>query len=432
MPLLTHSTGAGKLDRLASDYRSGGGKETGAMRSYSAAWACLAGLLAVAASGCGPAELTPDQRAETARLLARWEDDRHGWAVDAASWTMCHCAGKAAGTRYRDVFEAIEEYGRGNERPLASLGGPEGLRRAFRRMLRDPDPIARGFAAVVLAAMGDHISTGAIAEVMRGHGTKPRPPGDGEVDFPGWDRGKAALALGILRAGEYTDEIAAMLAGMEESARCGAALALGLLEARTHADGLADLLDDEEDNPKICAAVALAVVGARDKAGRIAGLLSAGGDPAVAGTACYALARLRASDQADAVAGLLADDYHGGTAAKALALMGRRDRADQIAALLTSRSSLVRRDAALALGILKSTAHEGAVAGLLDDEEAFVRHAAAVGLLLMGSRRALPDMEIAPASDLDEHNFHWLVLADARRLSRLAEVALRARRPVPG
>jgi HEAT repeat protein len=285
---------------------------------------------------------------------------------------------------------------------------------------------------VNLAAIEDRQSIPTIAKVMRGQSPKP-PAGtkEGEVDFPGWDRGRAAQALGLLGASGHAEEIAALLRSDLKSVRAGAALALGYLKARKHTDKVAALLRDKEDNAKACAIISLAMMGARDKSGQIASLLTARGDPSVSETACYALARLRAKGQAPALGGLLGDEFRAGDAAKALAVLGAAEHADQIAKLLGSSSSLTRHDAAIALGALRAVEHEGRVAALLKDKEDFVRHAAAVALLLMSSKRPLGYVKVSPANVLRGGNFHPLVADDVRKLRKRAEAGLRARKAKP-
>ena len=369
-----------------------------------------------------PGRLSEAQRQEARDLLARLESGPFAPEMEAVGWTLCHCASEEGAARVQGAVEAISAYAGGNEQPLAELGGPEGFRKALRRLLRDPDPVVRGFVAETLGALGDQESKGEIARLVK---TKPaEPPKEEDYDAE-FDRGRSAMALGMLGATEYADELAQLLRDPNPQTRGGAALGLGYLRGQQYADRVAPLLSDDNDNVQITAIYSLAMMDARSHAKEIAGLLGAGGDPAIAETACYALVRLNAKEHAPDIRRLLDEPFQQGYAAKALALMGADQYAKDIAAVLASENSLSRRDALVALGILKATAYEKDVAERLGDKESFVQSAAALALLLMDARAYSSEITArlteVPEHDFNYHEFNPLVRDQLKELRARAE-----------
>jgi hypothetical protein len=98
-------------------------------RSANALLCVAAGLLLATTAAPAPTKLTLDQRREMKELLDRLKSDRNGPIVSGAAWTMIHCAGEPARKRAEKLFKAVEQYNKGNEAPLAALGGAAGLRR---------------------------------------------------------------------------------------------------------------------------------------------------------------------------------------------------------------------------------------------------------------------------------------------------------------
>jgi len=380
------------------------------------------------------AQLSAPEKQAMDALIARTESDRMAPLFSAATWTMLHCCSREAVTRAQPVLRTMEEYGEGNHTAIAAIGGAKGAVNAFRGLLGDPDPVMRGFAAMTLAAFDDRESKGEIAKLLKPH-PAPAAAAVADAQFADMDRSRAAMALGLMGADEYAKEIAGMLRSDRPNVRSGAALGLGFMNARAHAKEIAVLLNDESDNARGSAERALAMLGAREYAKDIAALLTARGDPSVSETACFALARLRAAEQAREIAKLLGNRFRQGKACRALALMGEKRYAKQIAALLDASNPLSRCDALVSLGILNAREYEDAVAQHLEDKTAFVRPSAALALILMGSEK---HAHAAAAHFKDKekrwhllsyHYFDPLVVDDLRELRKRADTHFERMRP---
>jgi HEAT repeat protein len=366
-------------------------------------------------------ELTPEDK----EILRELSDEMNDPILSWEGWILGHCASEAGGARAGKLFAP---FGESMEAGLAAIGGAQGLREALRGMLTDEDPVVRGFAAAMLAVVKDQDSKEKIAALLRRPDTPPAE--EWQEEYNHWDRSRAAMALGMLGAKEYTEEIVALLKDDDEYVREGAALGLGYMNAREHAKEVAELLDDEADEVRESACASLARMGARDLAPETARLFDEEEVSQTNAAACYALAKLDAREQAGKIAGLLDDEFDSGTAAKALALLGAEDYAGAIARVLTSENPLRRQDALLALGILQARQYEDAVAERLNDEEAYVCHAAAVALVLMDSqahaREALAAAEGADRPPFSYHDFSPVVLEEVIKLRQRYEDNLEA------
>lgn len=342
-------------------------------------------------------ELPPREQDEYDRIQKRLRDYR-GY-LTSADWTLGHCAdpkelksvSKTLALRW--AFEDTKQIPK-----LVEAGGVKGGKIRFAKLLENKDPVVRGYGAVLLAVIGDTAYKKSIARLLE---DKPAPPTIEEHGFPSdedrdkaaialmfrnYDRGQAAIALGLMGAKEYAPRLSELLSSPDLSDRAGAASGLGGMGAKEYIEDIAELLVDREDRVQIAATGALAVLGAKEYAKDIAGLLTDGGDPAVCETACYALARLGAKEQAKELAALLKEEFQKGDAAKALALLGAREYIKEIAQLTESDRPLLRCDAMIALSILDAKQYADQVAAHLDDEEAFVRAYAATALLIMGDQ----------------------------------------------
>jgi len=365
-------------------------------------------------------QLTPEDK----EVLRELSDEMNEPILSREGWILGHCVSEAGRARAEKVFAP---FGESMEAGLAAIGGAQGFREALRGMLTDEDPVVRGFAAAMLAVVKDQDSKEGIAALLR----RPyAPPAEEwQEEYSRWDRSRAAMALGMLGAKEYTEKIVALLKDDDEYVREGAALGLGYMNAREHAKKVAELLDDEADEVRESACASLARMGARDLAPEIARLFDEEESETNA-AACYALAKLGAREQAGRIAGLLDDEFDSGTAAKALALLGAEDYAGAIAKVLTSEDPLNRQDALLALGILQARQYEDAVAERLNDGEAYVCHAAAVALVLMDSREhageALAAAEGAGQRPFLYHDFSPVVLEEVIKLRQRYEDNLKA------
>jgi HEAT repeat protein len=66
-------------------------------------------------------------------------------------------------------------------------------------------------------------------------------------DLVHYDRGRAAMALGLAGAKEYDSSLVRLLSSKNEYDRSGAAYGLGFLAAKARATAIAKLLDDENE-----------------------------------------------------------------------------------------------------------------------------------------------------------------------------------------
>jgi HEAT repeat protein len=396
-----------------------------------AACLVLAASLVAAQDTAKPPEFTAQDKQEMDALMAHFENERTMPVFEAAGWTMMHVASEDARKRVDPLFGALQEYRKGNAAPVLALGGAKGLVKEFRNLLADPDPVMRAFAAILLAVIDDRESKTEIAKLL-----KPRPapavPAPGEEPdalVRQFDRGRAAIALGLMGAGEYAKDISPLLASDDAIVRSGAALGLGYMGDKTCVKEIAALLKDKDDEVQNCAERALAMLDAREYAKDIASLLVARGDPSVHETACFALAKLRAKDQVPEIAKLLQDEFGRQKASKALAVMGAGDYTNDIAAILGSDEPLSRCAALVSLGILNAKATEDAVAEHLKDKEEFVRPYAALALVLMGSRKYAREAVAGVGEEIDNlltyHEFDPLVMDDLRKIRDRARANLK-------
>jgi len=262
---------------------------------------------------------------------------------------------------------------------VRKFNGPQGYKQKLVRLMSSKDQTVSGFAASMLAIIGDQKYAPHIAALLaRRRALRPH----GEVTV----RGQAATALGLLGAKEYAPRIARMLRSKNRYDRSGAANALGLLKATAYANDIVRVLRVKDvgswdDDSPIHALFEMGVAGNFKR--EIAQIL----DDDIFGergeTAAYALARLGAKEHAKDIAKLLKHEFRRRHAAKALALLGAREYTDEIVLLLKDEDSFNREAGALALGILGAKEHVSAVAGLLKDEKAWVSRAAADALVLM-------------------------------------------------
>jgi HEAT repeat protein/outer membrane protein assembly factor BamB len=350
------------------------------------------GVLSSRPSGTLSGTFTAEERKQMECLFPGGEQP----AMLAMSWTMCHCATEAGKARAQKMFDTMEAYGQEDIVGFRAGGGAKGILDSLRKMLDDPDPVMRAFAAISLATAGQHGETDKIAKMMKSPSSRPAEWDETMTEvFVDIDRGRAAMALGILGAKKYADDMAAMLSDKNDNVRGGAALGLGYLKANQHAKAVAMLLHDPSDKIKMCAMSALGMMGAQAFAEDVAKLVEADGDPSVAETACFTLAQLGAMEQTPQIAALLGNEFKRGYAARSLAVLGARQYVKGIAKLLESPSSLDRKDALLALGLLNAKEYETAIAARLKDQEDFVVAAAAFALVLMNSTQYAA--EIVPA-----------------------------------
>ncbi len=249
---------------------------------------------------------------------------------------------------------------------VVELGGAKGFKEKFASFLNSKDEAVRAFAAVILGMTGDDSYAPKIAALIR-----ERDPSfkDRFASKPVFYRGRAAYALGILKAGTYKTEIAELLTSKNQYDRAGAVSALSELKAVEYTPIIVRLLtvkefeiDDDESPIRFLVETGQA---GKYKTVLVKVMLSAFRSDA-SEAAAYALAAIGAKEHAVDVAKLLTKEFRKGTAAKVLALLGAKRYARQIAALLDSKSSLVRNDAIFALAILDAKVYLPRIVKLLD------------------------------------------------------------------
>jgi HEAT repeat protein len=174
-----------------------------------------------------------------AEFLARWQDKRIGKHLGGAFWTAAHDYTDRNHMKEVERFvAAIANVAQGDGSKLAQLGGMKAFKERLSVMLNENEP-TRALAATLLGACGDKSYTDQIAALL-----KPRKP---ERDMPRYDRGRAAMALGLLGAKQYTLDLVRLLKSSNDFDRAGAALGLGALKATEYRRSVAALLKDSHE-----------------------------------------------------------------------------------------------------------------------------------------------------------------------------------------
>jgi HEAT repeat protein len=153
-------------------------------------------------------------------------------------------------------FEAIEKYEKGDRSALNQVGGIEAFKDKLSGWLSDDDQSIRAFAAVLLGIMRDKTYAPRLATLL-----KQRELTDAHLHY---DTGRAAMALGLLGAKEYTPNLVDLLNSSNGFDRAGAAYGLGWLGAKDQAAAVARLLNDKDENVRLAAIESLEMMGATD------------------------------------------------------------------------------------------------------------------------------------------------------------------------
>lgn len=211
-------------------------------------------------------KLTPARQAvemkDAADFLNRLKQERLRNLFQGATWTLTH--------DYREIkrvdevmnyvqkfLEALVAYEKGNSAPLSQLGGVKSLKDRLAEWLLDSEQSVRAYAAVMLGICGDRAYAKQLANLL-----KPRKSNRNELIQ--YDRGRAATALGLVGAKEYTNTLVALLTSKNEYDRVGAAYGLGFLNAKAHAPAIAKLLNDKDEVVREVAKESLEMMGAND------------------------------------------------------------------------------------------------------------------------------------------------------------------------
>lgn len=333
------------------------------------------------------AQLSPEEQKEYELIQKRLHD--HEGLLNGACWTLIHCANEKEVQSVMKTLNLLQTFGDSTQIPkLAEAGGIKLFKDNLASLIENKDPVVRGFAALLLAVIGDTGYKKNIATLLEDK-TGPSSAEDDRLLY-NFDRSRAAMAMGLMGGKEYASRLTELLQSSDRNDRSGAALGLGYMGAKEYIGDISKLLSDDEDEVRSSAIESLAELDATECAKDIAKLLTPHGD--LTKTACYALARLNAKEQAKEIAVLLNEKFQKGNAAKALALLGAKEYTKDIAQLIEDDDSLVRCDALIALGILDAKEYAKNVASHLQDKESYVRPYAAMALLLMGDQAYSEDI----------------------------------------
>lgn len=376
----------------------------------------LSVLIVVPVSGyCqSPPSVKPDD--DVTEIASRFRDRAHVSMLAQAMWTVTHDYAdhkhmeEVVFKSFPEYMEAMEKHLQGDRAPLEKLGGIAGFREKLVLWLNDPDQAIRAFAAVIAGISRDREIIPHLVKLMNKK--------EGEERFSRvYDRGRAAMALGFMRAAEYKPDILQLLKSQNEYNRSGAIAAITLLGAKENAKDVAAILTDPalRDSDDASPIYFLVETGtAKDyKKEIVASMLRPFGGE-VAEAAMFALVRIRAKEHSADIAKLLTDRSKKGAAAKALALLGATEYTNKIGAMLEGADELGRADAALALGILGAKKYAPKLAAMMRGET-FINSYAAAAIIMMDApaytaeaTKILVDLKEKKVY-LTENSFHPLV-----------------------
>ena len=176
-------------------------------------------------------------------------------------WTLIHDYKdhkhlEAVLNTWQRYMEALAKYEQGDGSSLDQLGGVKQLKDQLAIWLNDNEQAIRAFAATILGISGDQRYARQIAELLV---RKEKNP-----DNLVYDRGRAALALGLLQAKEYGKDLVKMLASKNDYDRSGAVQGLGWMGDKAHAKAVAQLLNDKDQDIREAAKQALEMMRATE------------------------------------------------------------------------------------------------------------------------------------------------------------------------
>lgn len=196
---------------------------------------------------------------ETDPFLTRLKDEEMGGLYSGAVWTLIHDYSDLR--RVEEVLASIQSYFeslQGYETEKDSSAQTSELVRSFKRKiaswLADSDQAVRAFAATMLGIGGDRTYAPQVAKLLEARGYNARRLR--------YDRGRAALALGLLGAREYARRLVPLLQSSNEYDRGGAAMGLGWMGAKEWAKAIAKLLNDRDESVRGAATESLTRMGA--------------------------------------------------------------------------------------------------------------------------------------------------------------------------
>ncbi|HKY54066.1 MAG TPA: HEAT repeat domain-containing protein [Anaerolineales bacterium] len=199
---------------------------------------------------------------DAAGFLLRLRQERLRNLFEGATWTLTHNYSdfrhmQEVMNYVQSFFEALDAYEKGNPAALSKLGGLRSFKDQLAKWLVDNDQSIRAYAAVMLGICGDRAYSRQLGNLLENKKY-------GEKDLLHYDRGRAAVALGLVGATEYTSRLVGLLRSKNEYDRAGAAYGLGFLTAKAYAVAIAKLLDDEDESVREAAKESLEMIGAKD------------------------------------------------------------------------------------------------------------------------------------------------------------------------
>ena len=197
---------------------------------------------------------------EVADFVNRLRQERLINLLQSATWTLTH--------DYRD-FKRVEEVmdyvqkfllaldanEKGNPAALSQFGGLKSFKDQLAKWLLDSDQSIRAYSAVMLGICGDRAYAKHLANLLK-------PTKSNRDELIDYDRGRAAMALGLVGAKEYTNTLVRLLRSKNQYDRVGAAYGLGFLNAKAHAPAIAKLLNDRDESVREVAEDSLEMMGA--------------------------------------------------------------------------------------------------------------------------------------------------------------------------
>lgn len=333
----------------------------------------------------------------------------------AETWTLTHAYdSKEEVDKVLTYFATVATtHQRGDSNQIRQLGGADGIKKQFSKFLESRDNAVRAFSALFLACTGDRSYAPKLAAIVN---ERDASFTDRFAPEPSFVRGRAAIALGMLRAVEYKPDIAKLLKSKNDSDRSGAIAALTEMQAVEFTKEIVSLLTDKDiafDDDDSPIYFLIETKQARKYKNVLVQALFAETRSKIPESAAYPLAALDAKEHARDVARLLKNEFRQRHAAKALALMGAVEYSDEIAKLLASKSGLTRNAAIVSLSILDSKKHISAIEKIYqNDPEGYVKAEAATALLLLGKPQYYRERagESNGPPKLSEIDFHYFVI----------------------
>src|SRR5262245_13493151 len=198
---------------------------------------------------------------ETNEFIKRLKDEKFRDIFGGSTWTLIHDykdhkhMDEVLDTLQR-YMEALAKYEQGDGSSLKQLGGIKQLKDKLAMWLEDKDQAIRAFAATMLGISGDQAYSPLLAKLL----VRKEQNADDLV----YDRGRAALALGLLQAKEYGKDLVTMLSSTNEYDRAGAVQGLGWMGDKENAKAVAQLLKDKDEGLREAARQSLEMMGASD------------------------------------------------------------------------------------------------------------------------------------------------------------------------